>query len=234
MANMRITDEDYSAAEVIWNYHQLHHQLRPVSVGIGLGCHDLGVATLAAELYRAELLPLLVFSGANGPTTIQRFPRGEANHFRDHAVGLGVPESVILEEPAATNTGQNVIYSRQLLEQAGTVPASVVLICMPYMERRAYATCRKLWPEVEVLCASQPLTLHDYVQSFGDAKLIIDDLVGDLQRIVEYPRLGFAIEQDVPKDVVAAYEHLVRSGFRGRLMSPASRTESVDLGRKTG
>ena len=34
-------------------------------------------------------------------------------------------------------------------------------------------------------------------------------LVGDLQRVIEYPKLDFAIEQDVPEDVHAAYESLI-------------------------
>ncbi|WP_232836811.1 hypothetical protein [Lentzea terrae] len=45
------------------------------------------------------------------------------------------------------------------------------------------------------MCASEPLKLDDYVRSIGDEKLVIDMLVGDLQRVVEYPKLGFAVEQ---------------------------------------
>jgi hypothetical protein len=41
--------------------------LRPCSAGIGLGSHDLGVATFAADLYHAGLFPVLVFSGGNSP-----------------------------------------------------------------------------------------------------------------------------------------------------------------------
>jgi hypothetical protein len=55
------------------------------------------------------------------------------------------------------------------------------------------------------------------VQSIGDEKLVIDMLVGELQRVIEYPKLGFAIEQAVPVDVVAAYERLLAAGFDSRL-----------------
>lgn len=44
-------------------------------------------------------------------------------------------------------------------------------------------------------------------------------LVGDLQRVIEYPKLGFAIEQEVPVDVHAAYESLIRDDFTSRLIS---------------
>ncbi|MGW6932224.1 YdcF family protein [Lentzea sp. NPDC054927] len=194
------------------------HELRPVDAAIGLGSHDLGVATFAAELYRAGLFPLLVFSGGNSPTTAARFPRGEAVHYREHARALGVPDSAILVEPEAGNTGQNVSLSRALLADHGHVPRSVLLISKPYMERRAYATCRKVWPEVEVVCASEPLKFDDYVRSIGDEKLVVDMLVGDLQRIVEYPKQGFAVEQDVPAGVLGAYNRLIEAGFDSRLL----------------
>ena len=66
---------------------------------IGLGSHDLGVAAFSAELYRAGLFPHLVFTGGNSPTTAKLFPRGEAVHFSEHAIELGVPDSAILLEP---------------------------------------------------------------------------------------------------------------------------------------
>jgi hypothetical protein len=86
------------------------------------------------------------------------------------------------------------------------------------MQRRCYATARKVWPEVDVVCASEDLTLEGYLRSIGDEKLVVDMLVGDLQRVIEYPRLGFAIEQDVPQEVLGAYERLLGDGFDSRLI----------------
>ncbi|MDH6135147.1 uncharacterized SAM-binding protein YcdF (DUF218 family) [Kitasatospora sp. MAA4] len=214
-----ITDGQWTDATLIWDYHQMHHQLRPCDVAIGLGSHDLGVPAYAAELYHAGLFSALIFSGAKNPTHPERFPRGEAVQFREHAVDLGVPDSAILLEPNATNTGQNISLSRQVLADAGLEAASVMLIAMPYMERRAYATCRKLWPEVDIVCASAPMAFDDYVKVIGDDKLVIDMLMGDLQRVMEYPKLGFAIEQEVPGEVHAAYRRLLAEGFDSRLLA---------------
>ncbi|GGZ95622.1 YdcF family protein [Streptomyces echinoruber] len=213
-----ITDEQRRQAMLIWDYHQMHHQVRPCDAAIGLGSHDLGVAAFAARLYLAGLFPTLVFTGGNSPTTAARFPRGEAVHYREHAIELGVPDSAILLEPKAGNTGQNIIFSREVLAAAGITPASVLLISKPYMERRSFATARKLWPEVEVVCASEPLEFDDYLKSIGDEALVVDMLVGDLQRVIEYPKLGFAIEQTVPEDVHAAYRSLIEAGFTSRLI----------------
>lgn len=214
-----ITDGQWAAARRIWDYQLMGHELRPCDAGIGFGSHDPGVAGRAAELYVAGLFPVLVFSGGNSPTTVARFPRGEAVHYREYAVALGVPDDVILVEPDAGNTGQNITFSRRVLAEAGIVPRSVLLVSKPYMERRCYATARKLWPEVEVVCASEPLGLDDYLKSIGDEKLVVDMLVGDLQRVIEYPGLGFAVEQQVPRDVREAYASLVRDGFTSRLIA---------------
>ncbi|MFD7911350.1 YdcF family protein [Streptomyces sp. NPDC059752] len=214
----RITEDQWRRAELIWDYHQMRHDLVPVDVAIGLGSHDLGVAVATADLYRAGLFPVVVFTGGNSPTTRARFPRGEAVHFREHALELGVPDSAIFVEPKAANTGQNITLTRDLLAANGITPKTVLLVSKPYMERRSFATARKLWPEVEVLCASEPLELDDYLKSIGDEKLVLDMLVGDLQRVIEYPKLGFAISQDVPEDVYDAYESLMRDGFTSRVI----------------
>ncbi|MEU6448530.1 YdcF family protein [Streptomyces sp. NPDC046979] len=214
-----ISTQNWADTRRLWEYHQMGHTPRPCSVAIGLGSHDLGVADTAAELYERGMAPLIVFTGATSPTTRERMPRGEAVHYRERALELGVPSSAILVEPRARNTGDNIRFSRELLVEAGVDVSSVLLISKPYEERRAYATARKLWPEVEIISASSPMTLNEYVDSVGDARMVIDMLVGALQRLLVYPEQGYLISQPVPGDVIEAYERLCRSGFTSRLLT---------------
>ncbi|WP_429455195.1 YdcF family protein [Nocardia sp. GP40] len=204
----------------MWDYNQMHHEVRPVDVGIGLGSHDLGVATYAANLYGQSMFPLIVFTGANAPTTVERFPRGEAVHYREHAIELGVPDTSILVEPWATNTGDNIDFTRALLDEQGILGSirSVMLICRPYQGRRSYAICRKRWPEVDVVCASLPLPLDVYIDRIGDVHRVITMLVGDTQRLWVYPAKGWAIAMEVPESVRKAYIRLVDAGFTSRLL----------------
>ena len=213
-----ISDGDWDDARALWDFHQVGHEPRPCSAAIALGSLDLGVATLAADLYRAGLFPVVVFTGDTSAATEERFPRGEAVHYREHALSLGVPDEAILLEPKATNTGQNIGLSRTVLENAGVAVSSVLLISMPYMQRRAYATCRKLWPEVEPVCASQPLSFDDYAKTHDDEKQFIDMLTGDMQRVMEYPKRGFAIEQHVPERVRDAFDRLRARGYDSWLL----------------
>ncbi|MDX2595917.1 MULTISPECIES: YdcF family protein [Streptomyces] len=213
-----ISAQAWADTRRLWDYHQMGHTLRPCSVAIGLGSHDLGVAETAVDLYKRGMAPLLVFTGATSPTTRERMPRGEAVHYRERALELGVPDSAVLVEPRARNTGENIRFSRELLEAAGIEVSSALLISKPYEERRAYATARKLWSEVEIVSASSPMTLDDYVDSIGNARLVIDMLVGALQRLLIYPAQGFMISQAVPDDVLQAYDRLCHEGFTSRLL----------------
>lgn len=202
----------------LWGYHDVGHELHRCDVGIGLGSHDLSVATVATDLFHRGMFPLIVFTGANAPTTVDRFPRGEAVHYREHAIEHGVPAEAVMIETQATNTAQNIELSRDVLARNKVDVRSVLLMSRPYQQRRAYATCRKLWPEVEVICTSHPLSLDDYVASIGDARRVIDMLVGDTQRIEVYAERGYAIPQDMPPEVRAAYRRLVDAGFTSRLV----------------
>ncbi|MGW0185405.1 YdcF family protein [Streptomyces sp. NPDC003362] len=183
-----------------------------------VGSHDLGVADTTAALYRDGMAPLIVFTGATSRTTRDRMPRGEAEHYRERARELGVPADVILVEPNARNTGENITFSRALLADQGVAVSSVLLVCKPYEERRAYATARKLWPDVEWVCASAPMSFAEYIASIGDERLVIDMLVGAQQRLMIYPNHGFMIRQEVPVDVETAYGRLVADGFTSRLV----------------
>ncbi|MFC8098973.1 YdcF family protein [Streptomyces sp. NPDC057363] len=217
-----ISAQAWADAQRLWDFQLMGHEPRPCSVGIGLGSHDLGVAETTADLYHRGMMPLVVFTGATSRTTRDLMPRGEAEHYRERAVELGVPATAMLVEPQARNTGENIMLSRALLEEQGIDTPSVLLVSKPYEERRAYATARKLWPGTEFVSASASMTLPAYVDSIQDARLVVDMLVGSLQRLLIYPAQGFMITQDVPDGVIRAYERLVSSGFTSRLASRTS------------
>ncbi|MFJ8447072.1 YdcF family protein [[Kitasatospora] papulosa] len=217
-----ISVQAWADAQRLWDFQQMHHELRRCSVALGLGSHDLGVADVTVDLYQQEMFPLIVFTGATSRTTRERMPRGEAEHYRERALERGVPASAILVEPNARNTGENIRFSRELLAERGVDVSSVLLVSKPYEERRAYATARKLWPDVEIVSASAPMTLSEYVDAIKDPHLVLDMLVGAQQRLLIYPEKGFMIRQEVPAPVAAAYARLCVEGFTSRLASTSA------------
>ncbi|GAA1283082.1 YdcF family protein [Saccharothrix xinjiangensis] len=219
MPSTVIPDQHRADVMTLWEYHDMKHRVRPADIAIGLGSHDIGVAVRAVELYEDGTVPRLLFTGANAPTTVKRFPRGEAVHYREHALEHGVPDEVILIETEAGNTAENFEFSRKVLQANGIEVSSAVLISRPYQERRSYATCRKLWPELAITCTSHRPPIDEYVAGIGDADFVISMVVGDTQRITVFAEAGHSIPQEVPAEVRASCERLVAAGYTSRLIS---------------
>ena len=205
-------------AQTLWDYHQLGHELRPTDIAIGLGSHDIGVAEHTADLYHRGFFPLIVFTGANAPTTVDTFPRGEAVHFTERAIELGVPPEAILQETEATNTGENFTFTKALLESKCVGARSATIISRPYQQRRAFATARKLWPDLSIVCSSRPQPLERYMKSIGDSTRVLNMLVGDTQRIWVYANAGFAEPQPLDEATRSAFARLVEAGYTERLI----------------
>ena len=210
-------------AKILWNYHLLHHQLQKSDCIMALGSHDLRVADRAAELWLEGWAPLLIFSGGLGAITSGMWTESEADQFAAVAINLGVPRDKILIENKSTNTGENVLFTRRLLAEQELDPEKFILVQKPYMERRAYATFRKFWPEKKVLVTSPQVTFAEYLSEYTNKELSSDDvisiMVGDLQRIKLYPEKGFQIHQEIPEEIWAAYEELVRTGYDRHLIA---------------
>ncbi|MCZ2458485.1 MAG: YdcF family protein [Chitinophagales bacterium] len=206
------------AAKTLWNYHLMHQPLQPAECILTLGSHDLRVADRAAELFYQNMAPLIIMSGGLGNLTKELWKEKEADLFAKRAVSLGVPEENILIENRSTNTGENIRFTRDLLASKGMDPESFILVQKPYMERRTFATFKKQWPGKDFSVTSPQISFEDYPSQEIPVERVINIMVGDLQRIVEYPAKGFQIPQEVPEAVMDAFHVLIRSGFDKHLI----------------
>jgi uncharacterized SAM-binding protein YcdF (DUF218 family) len=208
--------------EKLWNYHQLHHEIAHADAVLVLCSHDTRVAERGAELCLDGWAPLLIFSGGLGGITKDLWKDPEADLFARIAMDRGVPPERILVENRSTNTGENVALTRRLMAERDMSVRKLIVVHKPYMERRSYATFKKVWPEPELIVTSPRATLDEYLRHYSNEALSVDDvisiMVGDLQRIRVYPGRGFQIPQEIPPDVWQAYEALVTAGYRTRLV----------------
>ena len=137
---------------------------------------------------------------------------------------MGVPAANILIENRSTNTGENVLFTRQLLAGRGLDPQSFILVQKPYMERRTFATFMKVWPEKRAIVTSPQVTLDEYLEKYSNDELSIDDvvsiIVGDLQRVKLYADLGFQIPQEIPGRCMGSVRGV---GCRGIRQTPRPR-----------
>ena len=186
--------------------------------------HDTSVAEYAAQLFLDAWAPLLIFSGGAGAITQRLFTEAEADRFATIAIGRGVPADRIVVENHSTNTGENVQFTRALLATRAIDVRSFILVQKPYMERRTFATFRKVWPEPSVCVTSPRVSLDQYLTRYANEALSTDDvisiMVGDLQRIHLYPNKGFQIPQPIPEDVWVAFRELVAAGYDRHLVEP--------------
>lgn len=75
----------------------------------------------------------------------------------------------------------------------------------PYLERRVQLTLRKQWPGCDFVLTSPPIEYERYTHPdiIGFDKLI-NELVGQVDRVEKYPELGFTESTTVPIEVSQA------------------------------
>ncbi|XP_064420279.1 uncharacterized protein SCO4629-like [Latimeria chalumnae] len=213
-------DNDYRGwARALWNYLRLGHHLIKSDVVIGLGCHDIRVAERVARLYLEGWAPWILFTGYLGNHTLGVWHRPEAEVFADVAVKMGVPADRILLERRATNTGENIRFSYQVLIEHSIPVGKIILVQQPFMERRILATFLRQWPgdkeNTQVIVTSPQMDPCDYPnQHVGNMADLIGYMLAVLERIRDYPKKGFQVEQEITPEALNSYQQLLQAGHR--------------------
>lgn len=210
-------DEIDKLARKIWDYHHMKHSLSKADAILALGSNDTRVAERGAQLFLEKWAPVLVFSGGVGILTLGKWKKPEAEIFADIAIKMGVPGEKILVENKSTNTGENIQFTRRLFQERKIRAKKIILVQKPYMERRAYATFKKVWPEMEIIVTSPQFSYEEYPNEEIPKESMINIMAGDLQRVKLYAG-RFQIPQEIPEDVWEAYEKLVKEGYTKHLV----------------
>lgn len=216
MANAlaRISGQLLADAELLYDFLSECPALPgKAAVILATGSHDCRGADHAAALYLRGLAPLIVCTGGFGKMTEGMFSKPEAEMFAERCVTAGVPETAILTECRASNTGENFTFSREKLASLGIAPKIGIATSKPYMARRVWATGTKQWPEVKWITSVPALSFAEYVTPPITLESTIQLMVGDLQRLRVYEEKGFQAHVDVPASVWEAYKRLADAGF---------------------
>jgi len=108
---------------------------------------DAGLrAEKACALWREGLCRIAIVSGGVTPGSM----RSECEIIKEAMVAGGVPAEMILEEHRATNTGENVIFSLPVIDEALGLRNVRSVICLgnSWTARRYAMTLHRHWPEV--------------------------------------------------------------------------------------
>ncbi|MGR5205408.1 YdcF family protein [Vibrio sp. PNB23_22_6] len=200
----------YQHIEILWDYMQLKHDVKPADCLFVMCSNDLRVAEYAAKLYQQNLAPLIVFSGGEGRFTDGLFEKSEAETLAEVAKLAGVPSEAILVETQSSNSGENVRFTEQLLKEKGIQCESLILVQKPFMERRAIATFEKQWQssysQLQVTSTAHPF--FEYINEEMPLMMVLEALMEDFSRIKTYPEKGFQTEQEIPDHVEYSYQAL--------------------------
>ena len=129
-------------------------RLIAADVAVVLGGNDpFRPAERAVRLYLDGQVRQLLFTGGFNP----RLGANEADEMARFAQAAGVPDEAILIEPCASNTDENLQFSRTML---GT-PSAVLLVAIHFHVARALLAARKHFPpSVDIGWTCYPSRYH--------------------------------------------------------------------------
>jgi len=211
MNEYKITPPVLDAVNQLFGYMRLEHPLQKADLILTCGSYDLRPAIHAVELYHQGWAPKLLFSGGFGNFTQGVFDLAEADRFAAYARSQGVPEDDLIIENKSSNSGENISFSRAMLE--GVEPQRIILVHKPAMLRRVFAAFSKQWPGTKYLCSGPNLQFSDLPHDHMDADAVINEICGDFQRILDYPARGYQIPQQVPQEIMRAHSFLLKEGY---------------------
>ena len=207
----------------IWDYMHMNMALSRADCIVGFGCYNDDIALRCAELYHQGWAPKLLFTGGLGRNTLGLWAESEAARFGRIALVRGVPEKDLILEDKASNSAENILFTRRKLEELGLPCGKIIAVHKPFMERRLYAARQVYWPDVEAVLTSPQLDLDEYVarsvaQGLSE-QTVIDVIVGDFQRMEVYAQRGYQIPQFIPPQVRRCFDALVAAGCTSELVT---------------
>ncbi|MFT5225861.1 MAG: uncharacterized SAM-binding protein YcdF (DUF218 family) [Polaribacter sp.] len=181
--------------------------------------YDLRVCDHACDLINEGYSETLVISGKSGNWTRHLWNEPEAHVFYERAISNGINESQILIEPNATNFGENIAFAKLLIPWAKVV----TFVSKPNSLLRVKLTAEIQWPEVKSIVSCPEIKFPDEVSNIIGVWGVINEMVGDIERILKYPELGFQAVHSIPEDITQNWNYLVEQGFTYHLMANQQR-----------
>ena len=214
--------EYISHLQVIWDYLRLGEEPKKADVIVGFGNFNTDIAVRAAELYHQKLAPKILFTGGLGRNTEGLLPESEAQRFKRTAMACGVPECDIIIEDKSTNTRDNILFTREKLEELGIPHAHILGVHQPFMERRISAAWGVYWPEQSFSVTSPQVSIPEYLRRAQEQGVSenasVSVIVGDFQRMELYAQKGWQLPQEIPQEAWEAFRTLVALGYDKQLV----------------
>ncbi len=201
-------------ASKIWDYLAASNHCIVCDAIVVCCSYDLRVCDYACGLIDKGLANTIIFSGNLGHWTSQLWNQPEAEVFAARAADNGVNSSTILIEPRAGNLGENIEYSRALIPGA----TSVTFVSKPNTLLRIDLTIPVQWPDIKFVSAAPGIRFPEEVSNVVGIFGLISEMVGDIHRIIEYPKQGFQNSHTLPSNILESWKYLINQGFTWHLL----------------
>jgi len=158
----------------------------------------------AADLYLEGKAKKIVLTG-KGRIEIPDGFSTEAELYASIVEAKGVPLEDIILEKESTNSLENVLFGMKKCHENGFYPKSLILVSMPPLLKRALATFKKQFPELELYGSTFDLPISEYLEPTRTSNIRNPiRLVGELERFREYADKGDMITVEIPENVKSA------------------------------
>lgn len=195
-------------AKAIWNYFQGFNSETSPEVIVVCCSYDLRVCDYACDLLSRVDADVIIFSGNTGNWTRDLWNKPEAEIFRDRAIELGVDASKIVTEVKSTNLGENISFTQNLFDR----DANLSYVSKANTLLRIKLTLAKQIG-IEASFSAPTFNFPNEVSDVIGVEGLINEMVGDINRIIHYPALGFQVTHELPLAVKDAYQFLLANGF---------------------
>jgi uncharacterized SAM-binding protein YcdF (DUF218 family) len=158
-----------------------------------------------------------VLSGKTGNWTRFLWTEPEAHIFKERALANGIAAERIVLEDRSTNFGENIAFVRALLPQL----RRVIFITKPNAILRVALTVPVQWPGVTAFVDAPAWKFPEDVSNIIGVFGVIHEMVGDVDRIQQYPARGFQVPHPVPRPILQSWRALIDAGFGRHLLTAA-------------
>ncbi len=207
-------------ANVLWNYFSSFNEEIESDVIVVCCSYDLRVCDYACKLFRKNGAKIIIFSGDKGNWTSHLWEKAEAEIFRDRAMINGIEDSKIIVEDKATNLGENIQFSKKFFKDND----KITLVSKSNTLLRIKLTF-PIHLNFAVSVSGPLFNFPDEVSNSVGVLGLINEMVGDIERIIRYPDLGYQIKHDIPLKVLASYYFLIQRGFVDHLLKGVYRSQ---------
>lgn len=198
----------------IWNYLKRFHTEGKSDVIVVCCSYDLRICDYAVSLMDKVGAENILFSGNTGNWTRALWTEREAHIFTDRAIELGVDLNRIIVEEDATNIGENIKFSNELLLDH----QKTTYVSKPNTLLRINLTVPMHCNNSDFYTSGPDFSFPNDVSNIVGLDGIINEMVGDINRVMKYPELGFQEKHELPPEILDSYFYLINEGFSDHLI----------------